>query len=255
MRTKGSLNKPKTAVPPQRTPSNDAPKPSSVPLSSDAPKENRSASEPPGDPRVALVYYKDADGNPDFARMQERVKENFRKFYENPNNRKMIGLITEEAKPGSAPDSGQLFGQDEVTVFYDGLQFVDAIIAAKLYGVPFDMAQDAFTFTEFQRQKLSGPSLRVLNKWGPKILAQWKDEIGLGIVLFSSVAAQSRTLKKLRRGLPATPAAPAKTDEPETSKVSSISDVKPSQPRTTPERVGTASPNVDLENEVGFHLG
>lgn len=224
-------------------PKNEAPKP---PVSSAAPPP-----EPQGrdsEARVALVYYPDKDGNPDFSRMQPRVMENFRKFYARAENLKAIGIAQSESISASAPS--ELFGADEVNAFYDGLGFVDAVIAAKLYGVPFEMAQEAFTFDEFQRGKLTPRTQRLLNKWGPKVLAQWKDEIGLGIVLAATVSAHSRKLKKIRR-LPATAPAPA-PEKPVEKTVSSISDAKPaSQPRTTPERPQTDA--VDLEN-IGFNI-
>src|SRR5260370_3474404 len=166
MKTKRDAGKPADRVAPQNKP------PAPSPPVAVADEENS--------PRVALVYYRDEQGNADFARMQPRVKENFRKFFENADNRKAIGLVAAPETTGTGKKE-ELFGADEVTVMYDALGFIDAVIGCKLYGVPFEMAQEAFTFTDFQRQKLSAPTVRVLNKWAPKILAQWKDEIGLGI--------------------------------------------------------------------------
>lgn len=237
MKTKRSAGKPAQSE--VRTPA-EATKPAAKPA-------NVEQSESASDPRVALVYYKDRDGKPDFVRMQERVKENFRAFFSDPDNRKGIGLVA--AEPSKAAVSSDLFGQDEVEVFYNGLEFIDAVVASKLYGVPYELAAEAFTFDELQRRKLSGPTLRVINKWGPAILAKYKDEIGLGIILFSSVTAQTRKLKKLRR---------EKSPEP-ANKVRSISEDKPATPapRTTPEQpvASTASDSVDLETEIGFHIG
>lgn len=88
-------------------------------------------------------------------------------------------------------------GDDEANALLDLLQPICATAASKIYGIEKDICSRAFVFNGDQRRKINPPLIRVMNKWLPGLVKKYADEIGLGIVLFSTVNAQVRVAQML----------------------------------------------------------
>jgi len=152
--------------------------------------------------RKIRVAIDDATGKVDIAQLQTDEIEMLREA---------IALPVIEEKKEEIP----AFGEDEAQSILDVLQPFCVMGATKIYHCPNDIAQRAFTFTELHRRKLTPPMARVINKWAPFFLKQWKDEIGLGLIFFSVLSAQTRTLHTLmdERKKETTKVTPIKKDE------------------------------------------
>jgi hypothetical protein len=136
------------------------------------------------------IFYTEKNGEIVWDEMRPSAKESLRDFYMRNDVRKNLG-ITEEK---SVEDSSE-FGKDEADGLLDLLQPVLAIGASKVYNVSYDITSKAYVFDDAQRKKINPRLIRLLNKWGPSIFKQYKDEIGCGVVLISAVAAQTKMMK------------------------------------------------------------
>lgn len=142
-------------------------------------------------PRVS--FFVSPDGTPEWERMLPKTKEQLADILRNPNVQKELGVSPEEAK--QIAEMG--FGEDEANALLDLIGNINAVAAAKIYGIPGEVTSKAFTFTADHRKKINPPLTRVLNKWAPLMLKTWKDEIGLGIVLFAVLNAQVHVMHML----------------------------------------------------------
>lgn len=107
------------------------------------------------------------------------------------------------------PKSEELtFGDDESYAILDLLHGFNSNAASRIYKIPHEVTSEAFQFSMDHRKKITPAMNKVLNKWGPLIIKKWKDEIGLGIVMFSVLNSQVRAMhfleNKRRKNLPQT---------------------------------------------------
>lgn len=165
-----------------------APKPAFAdPQNSPSPE----VSEPPG-PDIErekpnrISFNTTPEGVPDWERMLPKTKAQLTDMLKSKSVQKELGITEQQAKEIS--EIG--FGEDEANALLDLLQAVDSLGAAKIYGVPMEVASQAFAFTPDHRKKMNPPLTRLLNKWGPSILKTWKDEIGFSIVFLSVLNTQ-----------------------------------------------------------------
>jgi len=137
--------------------------------------------------------YRERDGKIAFDEMPESAKDDLKEFFNRPEVQEQFGT-----KPESKNDETK-FDVDEANVLLDFLQPVLSIGASKIYGVSPKITSKAYVFTENMRGKLTPRMTRLFNKWGPSIFAQYKDEIGFGLILVSCVAVQTKQMKYLVR--------------------------------------------------------
>lgn len=122
-----------------------------------------------------------------------------------------------EIKP---PESVVVCGNDEANAMLGLIQPISAWAAARFYGYDKEICNRAFRFNDSQREKISPPLIRVMNKWLPMLVKKYADEIGLGIVLLSTVNAQARVAgmldaqEKRRAAEKVTPISPAAEPAP-----------------------------------------
>lgn len=133
------------------------------------------------------------DGAPDWERMLPKTKAQLTELLKSKSVQKELGITEQEAK--EITEIG--FGEDEANAFLDLLSSIDAMAASKIYGVPMEITSRAFAFTPDHRKKITPPMARVMNKWGPAFLKTYKDEIGLAVILFSTLNAQVRVMHML----------------------------------------------------------
>lgn len=121
----------------------------------------------------------DSSGMPDWDKMHGKTKE------------KLKALI------GGSPDSkSSTASQPIVEVFdaswtgplYDTIGKIESFAAMKLYGFSPEVADKAFTYSQAEKDKLGGPTAKVINKYAPLWLEQFKDEIALAM-LFVTITA------------------------------------------------------------------
>jgi hypothetical protein len=186
-------------------PANPPAEPSAIDAAADSQKPNR------------ISFNVTPDGSPDWNRMLPKTKEQLTELLKNKQVQEALGITPEEAK--KPEELG--FGEDEANALLDFLSPIFSFSASRFYGVPMDITSQAFTFTPDHRKKVNPPLTRVLNKWGPSLIKQWKDEIGLAIILAAILNSQVRIMHMLedkrKRETPRRPPAP----------VTPISETKP----------------------------
>jgi hypothetical protein len=144
--------------------------------------------------RVLRFFVAD-DGTVDFSRMQGKTVEDLKNFVRRPEVKKNLNLET--AQTGGEKDEG--FGTLEANALLDVLCGIEAPVASRLYGVPFDICHEAFQFAPEVRSKINPSMIRLLNKWAPLILKTWKDEVGFALVMGSAVNLQIQTMRLLEK--------------------------------------------------------
>jgi hypothetical protein len=140
-----------------------------------------------------ISFYVSPDGSPEWDRISASTKEKLTAILKNEKVQRELGITQEQAK--SISEMG--FGEDEANALLDLLGGIDAMAASAVYKIPPDICSKAFTFSPDQRKKINPPLQRILNKWSPMILKTWKDEIGLAMVLLSTLNAQVRVMHML----------------------------------------------------------
>jgi hypothetical protein len=187
MKTKG---KPAQGSAPKNTSvQNEAPKPTAP-----APevKENETLN---GDVRATIGWLETPDGKIQLDRMTDKTKKKFRSLLDNPEFVKAIGIEAPSAAPSTLkfPE----IDDKECNMILDLLGTVSGIGASFIYKVPREITMKAFQYTPDMRRKINPNLAAVLNKWAPTFLKTYKDEVGLGIVMFGAVNAQLTVMKLL----------------------------------------------------------
>lgn len=88
----------------------------------------------------------------------------------------------------------EIFDEGWCGTIYDALGAVESVIAQKLYGIPPEIAREVFTYSEIEKQKLAGPTVKVINKYATKYdwLVRFKEEIALGMLLTAITTVKFR---------------------------------------------------------------
>lgn len=155
-------------------PKSEITNPESIPTTNEQDKPNR------------VSFFVTPAGTPDFGRMHARTKSQLSELLRNKEVQKELGLTPEETR--KIEEIG--FGEDEANALLDVISSIDSVAASRIYKIPREITSQAFAFTPDHRKKINPTLTRVLNKWGPAVIKTWKDEIGLGIVLFSVLNSQ-----------------------------------------------------------------
>lgn len=198
------------------------------------PKENVSAPDSDREKPNRISFNVTSEGAPDWERMLPKTKDQLSAVLKNPNVQKELGFSPETAK--KIEELG--FGEDEANALLDMLQGIDSMAASKIYGIPGEITSQAFTFTSDHRKKLVPCYARLMNKWGPAILKQWKDEIGAVVLTFAVLNSQVRLMHILE------------TKRQSGSKISPrvVSNKENVTPISKPEETTVAKETVSAEN-------
>jgi hypothetical protein len=140
-----------------------------------------------------------------------------------------------------ATEQAQEFSEMEANALLDLLQGIEQPMASKIYGVPYEITRQAFVFTDDMRKRINPAMVKILNKWAPTILRNWKDELGFVLVFGSALNMQVQTMHHLESKRKKEIAAPVTPIRPETPK---------------PEKTETKSPesSLRLEAKEGLNL-
>jgi hypothetical protein len=221
--------------------------------------ENPIAAEPkPSEESATRVSFSvEADGSPDWERMQEKSREKLREVLQNPEVQREL-----EVSPAPAPKKREIsksnseeFGEDEANAFLDMLSGVDSFAASKIYAIPRDVTDRAFAFEDYHRKKLTPPMIRLMNKWAPLVLKTWKDEIGFALVMFSTVNAQVRIMHHLeKQRKKSVPNNVSSINASERAAQEQAAPMAPAPPQAQPEKKtgAVAEREPDFLDAVGF---
>ena len=187
-----------------------------------------------------ISFYVSSDGAPEWDRISPQTKEKLTSILQNPKVQKELGFTKEQAKQLSESD----IGEDEANAILDLLSAVDAFAASRMYKIPMEITSQAFSFTPDHRKKINPPLVKVLRKWAPAAIRNWKDEVGLAIVLSATLNAQVRMMHALENNR-------KKIGAPAPAPKSNVTPIN-EPPAPKPEEKPVAKSDDLLEN-VGFH--
>lgn len=146
----------------------------------------------PSRPGSRISLQLDEAGRPDWERMRESNREETKKvltaWLTDAKLQSDLGLskpIIEVVTPASA------------SALYDAIGRVEAVIAPKITGMPPDIAQMVFRYSDEEKQLLGGPTAVVINKWCPLWLTKFQEEIALAMLLTSITVAKFQLAKQL----------------------------------------------------------
>lgn len=148
-------------------------------------KPSRSIAENPSAPAMEaekvnrLSFPLDADGKPDWDKMHAKTREKVKSLF---------GDSTVSKTSGVPQPTVEVFDPAWTGTLFDTIGKIEAFAATKLYKFPPEVADKAFTYSEIEKAKLAGPTARVINKYAPLWLEQYKDEIALA-GLFVTITA------------------------------------------------------------------
>ena len=129
---------------------------------------NPSAQIPAEEKAARLSFALDANGQPDWDKMHGKTRE------------KVKALMGDSAAKGAtAPAPVEVFDPAWCGTMFDVIGKIESFAAAKLYKMPSEIADRAFTYSQAEKDKLAGPTAKVINKYAPLWLEAYKDEIAL----------------------------------------------------------------------------
>lgn len=121
------------------------------------------------------------DGKIDWDSMRSGTKEKV----------KLLMGGTTEATPAPAPAPKiEVFDPAWTGTLFDTIGKIEAFAATKMYKMSPEIADRCFTFTTAEKDKLSGPTAKVINKYAPEWLEKFKDEIALAMLFVTMTAVK-----------------------------------------------------------------
>ncbi len=168
------------------------------------PRETPSESED-GLERKSFAFFVDKNNNVQWDRMREKTKEELRAFLKRPDISKALGVEV-------PAEVIELMSVEWCANLYDTIGTIEATMASKWKGVPKEIAEQAFAYSEFEKSQLGPPTARVINKYATDWMVRFKDEIALAFLLITITMAKIQLCNALmvqQRGpVPVTPVTP-----------------------------------------------
>lgn len=134
------------------------------------------------------------DNKIDFESMRSKTKAQLAELLRDPLVIRELGFAPEAVE---ATLESASFGEDEANALLDLLGVVNSFAAHRIFDVPHDITTQAFTFTPDHRRKLTPVYARLLNKWGPSFLKQYKDELGAAVLTATVLNVQVQKMRML----------------------------------------------------------
>ena len=148
--------------------------------------------------RVSIPLTK--DGQIEWDSMREKTRN------------KVKELMGDGATKVTAAPTVEVFDPAWTGTLYDTIGRIEGFAAIKMYGLDPQIAGQCFSFNQEEKDKLAGPTAKVINKYAPVWLEQFKDEIALAMLfvmmtaakfqMASMLMAQKQTLATSRRTEP-----------------------------------------------------
>jgi hypothetical protein len=143
--------------------------------------------------RVVIAYFQDDAGKPDISRMRPIIRERLKALVTDSSVIKQLGI---EKRDAAAPEI-QVFDPTWCGTLYDAVGSIEALFAQKMYELSPETAKQIFTYSAAEKEKLAGPTTKVMNKYAAQWMIQFKDEIALAMLLFSLTAAKVMAAKMM----------------------------------------------------------
>lgn len=135
--------------------------------------------------RFQISFDLNEDGTPDFSAMRGKTKEKVRQFFTDPKIAAEFG-----SKPADTSPQVQIFHPAMISSMYDMLGTLEAIAAQRWGKIPPQIAKQVFTYTETEKEALTGPTIRVMNKYAAEWMIKYQDEIALATLLIALTTAK-----------------------------------------------------------------
>lgn len=159
----------------------------------------RVSADAPDVTRKSIAFYELPDGSIDPSRLQERTRAQLKKLL---SDRTLAGKL---GMTGPAVPAPSVVSPELVNGFYTVLGGMESLIGQKLFKVPAELANRAFTLTDEQKKSLTPLTVKVANKYAWTWLQNYGDEIALAMVFVSITVSQIALLKSLQaQGLSST---------------------------------------------------
>jgi hypothetical protein len=141
--------------------------------------ENPSAPSVESEKVNRISFPLDADGKPDWDKMHGKTREKVKS---------LLGDSSAANASGVPQPTIEVFDPAWTGALFDTLGKIEAFAATKIYNFSSEVADKAFTYSQAEKDKLAGPTAKVINKYAPVWLEQFKDEIALAM-LFVTITA------------------------------------------------------------------
>jgi hypothetical protein len=183
-----------------RTKQSKSPKETIEPTLPDPSFSTVSAATAPGEDipsRISIPL--DSSGNILWDRMRQATKEQLKKTLQSSDAAKMFD------QPVAAPV--EVFDPAWTGNLYDAVGKMEAFFAGKIYGIPADIADRAFAYSQAEKDTLAGPTAKVINKYAATWMIQFKDEIALAFLFVTITAVKLQAAQMMTKlAAPAKPA-------------------------------------------------
>lgn len=170
--------------------------------------------------RISIPLTK--DGQIEWDSMRGTTREKLKGIIASPETAKVIG----SAAPVAA--AIEVFDPMWCGSIFDAVGKIEVFTAVKLYKFSPEVAEAAFTYTQLEKEKLAGPTAKVINKYAPIWMEQFKDEIALAMLFVTITAMKFQMASMLQaqqnaksNSRPATPI-PVPEDDTEVVTASSL---------------------------------
>lgn len=160
---------------------NEAPEPKPEVLR-DEPRTDAPAGEGEFE-RKSFAFYVDKKGEIAWDKMREKTKGELREFLKRPD----VGKALQIEPPKEVVE---VMSVEWCASLYDGVGKIEAALASKWKGIPKEIAEQAFAYSEFEKSQLGPPTARVINKYATDWMVKFKDEISLAFLLTTITLAK-----------------------------------------------------------------
>jgi hypothetical protein len=154
----------------------------------------------PREPRILSASQRavripvDEKGKINWESMRASTKEEVRKFVGDMLRDRELAASFGIDKP-----LVEIFPAEWTGALYDSLGAIEAALAPKLLGIDQSIATSIFAYTQAEKEKLAGPTSKVINKYAADWLVRFKEEIALLMLLASITYAKVMAAKMAQR--------------------------------------------------------
>jgi hypothetical protein len=157
-----------------------------------------------------------ADGQIDYSSMREKTRQKVKE---------LIG----EREATQTKEIVEVFDPAWVGSLYDSLGKLEQFAVTKMYKIHPEDAERAFTYSQAEKEKLAGPTAKVINKYAAVWMVQFKDEIALAFLLVTLTTVKfqmASMLSQQRAAMEKAAAAPRPTIVPDAKAAKEIADLE-----------------------------
>lgn len=129
-----------------------------------------------------------------FDSIRQSTREKLKNILSNPDTAKNLGLSESQA---AAVAKVEVFDEQWCGAIFDTIGRIESFAAQRMYKFPPEIADKAFSYSALEKEKLSGPMARVINKYAPTWFEQYKDEVALAMLFVTITAVKFQMAKTM----------------------------------------------------------